>query len=89
MSNANLSKEDKARLIMDFFHRTMMHHAIWFAEVQHQLGREKSYEVLDNAWQKSYDIQMKRLAKILGFENEGGIPAPLLDLPAEKLDELM
>ena len=84
-----LTKAGKARLILDFFHRTMMHHAIWFAEVQHQLGRDKAYEVLDSAWQKSYDIQMKRLAKILGFENEDGIPAPLLDLPAEKLDELM
>jgi len=44
---------------------------------------------LDAAWQKSYSIQMKRLGKILGFENEEGAPQPLLDLPEAKLDELL
>ena len=83
-----MTKADKAKLILDFFHRTMMHHAIWFAEVQHQMGREKAFKALDTAWQRSYDIQMKRLGKILGFENEDGVPGPLLDLPDEKLDEL-
>ncbi|MEE4256242.1 MAG: DUF6125 family protein [Bacteroidales bacterium] len=89
MQEGNLTKADKAKLIIDFFHRTMMHHAIWFAEVQHQMGREKAYKALDTAWQKSYAIQMKRLGKILGFENEDGVPAPILDLPEEKLDELL
>lgn len=89
MQEDKLTKAGKARLILDFFHRTLMHHAIWFAEVKHQLGRDKAFEVLDNAWQKSYDIQMKRLAKILGYENEEGIPLPMLDLPGEKLDELL
>jgi len=89
MQEGKLTKADKAKLILDFFHRTMMHHAIWFAEVQHQMGREKAYKALDTAWQKSYAIQMKRLGKILGFENEDGVPAPILDLPEEKLDELL
>ena len=89
MQIEKLSKAEKAKLILDFFHRTMMHHALWFAEVQHQMGREKAYKVLDAAWQKSYYIQMKRLGKILGFENEEGVPQPMLDLPEDKLDELM
>lgn len=89
MQADKLTKTEKAKLILDFFHRTMMHHAIWFAEVQHQMGREKAFKVLDAAWQKSYAIQMKRLGKILGFENEDGVPAPFLDLPDEKMDELM
>lgn len=89
MQEDKFNKADKARLILDFFHRTMMHHAIWFAEVQHQMGREKAMKVLDTAWQRSYEIQMKRLGKVLGFENEDGIPQPLLDLPEERLDELM
>jgi hypothetical protein len=89
MQKPDLSKEQKAKLILDFFHRTMMHHAIWFAEVQHQMGREKAFKVMDAAWQKSYHIQMKRLGKILGFENENEIPQPLAGLPDEKLDELM
>ncbi len=89
MQADKLTKAEKAKLILDFFHRTMMHHAIWFAEVQHQMGREKAFKALDAAWQKSYAIQMKRLGKILGFENEDGVPAPMLDLPDEKMDELM
>ena len=89
MSSEKLTKADKAKLILDFFHRTMMHHALWFAEVQHQMGRDKAYKALDAAWQKSYAIQMKRLGKILGFENEEDAPRPLLDLPEEKLDELL
>ncbi|HSG67704.1 MAG TPA: DUF6125 family protein, partial [Bacteroidales bacterium] len=89
MHPEKLSKADKAKLILDFFHRTMMHHAIWFAEVQRHMGREKALKALDVAWQKSYDIQMKRLGKILGFENEEGIPKPLQDLPEDKMDELM
>jgi hypothetical protein len=89
MQEGKLTKADKAKLILDFYHRTMMHHAMWFAEVQHQLGTEKAYRVLDAAWQKSYGIQMKRLGKILGYEMEDSIPSPLLELPEEKLDELM
>jgi len=89
MQADNLTKAEKAKLIIDFFHRTMMHHAIWFAEVQEKMGREKAFKTMDAAWQKSYYIQMKRLGNILGFENEDGIPGPVMDLPEEKLDELM
>ena len=83
-----LSKGENAQLILDFFHRTMMHHALWFAEVQHQMGREKAFKVLNEAWERSSSIQMKRVAKIMGFEMEDGIPQPLLDLPEEKLEQL-
>lgn len=89
MQTGNLSKQEKSKIILDFFHRTMMHHAFWFAEVQHQMGREKAYKALDAAWQKSFAIQMRRLGKVLGYEMEDGIPQPLLDLPDEKLDYLL
>jgi len=85
---SQLSPKDNARLVLDFFHRTMMHHAMWFAEVQHQLGTEKALQAMEEAWTKSYSIQMKRIAKTLGFEMEDNIPKPLLDLPAEKLEDL-
>lgn len=83
-----LSKEENVRLIIDFFHRLMMHHAMWFAEVQHQLGTEKAYEALETAWAKTSAIQMSRLAKTLGFELENGLPKPLLSLPEESLEKL-
>ena len=66
----------------------MMHHALWFAEVQHQMGTEKAFAVMDEAWKRSASIQMKRISKTLGFEMEDDIPKPLLDLPDEKLEEL-
>lgn len=84
----DLSHEETARLVMDFFHRTMMHHAMWFAEVRHQLGREKAWDILKSAYRTSRDIQMKRIAKTLGFEMEGDIPRPLLELSPEALTTL-
>ena len=30
----NLSTEDNARLIVDFIHRAIMHHGMWFSEVK-------------------------------------------------------
>lgn len=87
-SQPALDKEQKARLLMDFIHRTMMHHAMWFSEVQHQYGREKALAVMKDAYAKSSGIQMNRIAKTLGFEMRDGVPAPLLDLSEEKLDEL-
>jgi hypothetical protein len=88
-SQAELGKEQKAILLMDFFHRIIMHHAMWFAEVQHQYGREKALEVLKEAYVKSSGIQLNRLAKTLGFEMKDKIPAPLLDLSDDKLDGLI
>ncbi len=88
-NQGELPKEQKALLLMDFLHRIMMHHAMWFAEVQHQYGREKALEVMKEAYTKSSGIQLNRLAKTLGFEMKDNIPAPLLDLPDEKLDSLI
>ncbi len=85
--NDNSEKNQKAKLIIDFFHRIMMHHAIWFSEVQHQFGREKAFKIMENAYKMSYDIQMKRLAKILNFEINQDVPDVLLEMDSEKLDE--
>ncbi|MEM5789487.1 MAG: DUF6125 family protein [Syntrophobacteraceae bacterium] len=87
-SPEDLTHEQTARLVVDFLHRTMMHHAMWFAEVQHQLGRERSWDILKEAYERSYDIQMKRLSKSLGFEMQSGVPKALLDLPKEALAAL-
>jgi len=44
----DLSHEENARLVLDYFHRTIMHHAMWFAEAQHQFGPEKAREIMDS-----------------------------------------
>jgi len=79
------TKMDQATLIIDFFHRLMMHHALWFSEVRHQLGEKEAFNVLKKVYEKSYHIQMKRLAKTLNFEMENDIPKPLLDLDNQTL----
>jgi hypothetical protein len=76
------------RLIIDYFQRTMMHHAMWYAEVQQQYGRARALEIMEAAHRRSYDIQMKRLGKVLGFDMQDDLPKPLLDLPEEKLEAL-
>jgi hypothetical protein len=83
-----LSKEENAKLIIDFFHRTMMHHVMWFAEVQDHLGKEKAFKALNEVYKMSYDVQMKRLSKTLGFEMTAGIPSALLEMPEETMNSL-
>jgi len=85
----DLSQEDTARLVMDMFHRIIIHYALWFTEVRHQMGMEKALDTLKIASDRSIGIQMKRLSKILGFEIKDGIPLSLLNLPKESLLELL
>jgi hypothetical protein len=85
----DLGREELARLIVDFFHRTIIHHTLWFTEVEHQMGTAKALDRLGEAWDKSYAVQMRRLSDIFGFEMEGGVPKALLAMPKEKLLSLL
>lgn len=84
-----LDAKNRAKLILDFFHRTMIHHALWFSEVKHQLGEEKGLALLEEATEKSFGIQLNHLAKLLDFDMVDGIPEPLLSLAEEKQQELL
>ena len=84
-----LCNEDLSKLAMDMFHRIIVHHALWFMEVEHQMGRQEALEVMDTVYRKSFNTQMERLSKFFGFEMENGVPKPLLSLPREKLLELI
>lgn len=84
-----LNHEDTARFILDMLHRIIVHHTLWFREVEHQMGFEKALGIMEDARRDSYDVQVKRLARVLGFEMKDRIPAPLLELPQEKLLELV
>ncbi|MDJ0623287.1 MAG: DUF6125 family protein [Desulfocapsaceae bacterium] len=84
-----LDNAGRARLILDFFHRTMIHHALWYAEVKHQMGEEKALDLLAQASRKSYEIQMGHLAKIFNFDMVDNIPQPLLVMEEEKQKELL
>ena len=58
-----LSQQDTARLVMDMFHRIMIHYALWFTEVRHQMGMERALDILKTASERSIGIQLSRLAK--------------------------
>ncbi|OEU46262.1 MAG: cytosolic protein [Desulfobulbaceae bacterium S3730MH12] len=85
---SDLNHEETATYIVDLFNKIIIHHALWFSEVKHQMGMEKALELLQNATKKSYGIQMKHLGSLLGFDMVDGVPAPLLEMAPEKLKEL-
>ena len=85
----DLDHEQTARLVLDMFHRIVVHYALWFNEVRHQMGMEKALDTLEKASKKSYDVQMNRLSKILGFEMTDNIPQSLLNMSKASLLELM
>lgn len=85
----SLPHDEKAKLVIDLFHRIIMHHVLWFNETQHQLGSEKAMEILWKAWERSSTIQMKRLSNQFGTEIIDSVPAPLLHLEEEALLELL
>jgi hypothetical protein len=85
----DLQPDEMARLIVDLLHRTIVHHTLWFCEVEHQLGMPKALELMNEAWRKSYPIQIKRLSEIFGFELKDGIPAALLNKDKAQLLKTM
>ena len=85
----DLKGKELAELAVDMLHRTLVHHVFWFKEVEHQMGFEKALEIMASAYEKSRGIQLSRLGKLLGFKLVDGIPEPLLNLPKEKLEELV
>ncbi len=84
-----LGREDKARFIADMFNRIVVHYALWFTEIRHQMGMEKALEALETATNRGVGIQMKRLSQVLGFEIKDGLPKALLEMDSDAQSELM
>jgi len=80
-----MKNTETINLLFDFLHRSFMHHALWYSEVKRQLGDEKAYRMLNNAWDKTLAIQLKRISKTLGID----IEQKLAELPEEKMAELL
>jgi len=83
-----LDQKQTAHYVVDLFHRTIIHHALWFTEVSHQMGQEKALEMLKSAAKISGEMQLRHLAGILGFDLVDGIPSFLMEMQPEKLKEL-
>ncbi|MBW1777632.1 MAG: cytosolic protein, partial [Deltaproteobacteria bacterium] len=84
-----LDREDRARFILDIFHRILIHYALWFTEIRHQMGPDKALEMLGAAWDRGYPIQMRRLSKLLHFNLENNLPEALLNMPVEEQKALL
>lgn len=84
-----LSSDARARLILDMFHRIVVHYALWFTEIRHQMGIGKALDTLQVVFQKSYQTQINRLSKILDFPMVDDIPEYLLTMPKETQIKLM
>lgn len=84
-----LSQPDTARLVMDLFHRIVIHYALWFTEVRHQMGMQRALDVLKTASERSIGIQLSRLGKFIGFEMKDGVPEPLLNMSKASLQQLL
>jgi hypothetical protein len=85
-----LTSTEKAAFILDLFHRTTMHNAMWFAEAVHQYGREKAYNILQIAYKQSYGIQLKRLTAFFGGDvDENKLPVALINMPDEQKSGLL
>lgn len=78
-----------AKLIIDMLYRIIVHYGLWFAEVERQLGMEKALAIKTKVKESSYNIQMGRLAKVLGFDLVNGIPKALLDMSTNEMKQLM
>lgn len=62
----DMNEIELAELILDMTHRMAVHHTLWFREIEHQLGFERAMECMEEAWEKTKNISIKRLCE--GFE---------------------
>ena len=86
----DLEQEELLKVTIDGLRRIFVHYGFWFNETIHQLGFQKACEIEDDVWHKSLSIQMKRLAKRLGFEvDDDGVPNALKGLSKDDLLKLL
>lgn len=85
----DLSREQLVRLILDVMHRCILHYGLWFTEVRHQMGTARALGVLQGAYERSLDIQLTRLSKVLGFELQDGLPKAWLEMDRGELKKLL
>jgi len=85
----DLQQPEKTQHLLDMFQRIMVHYALWFSEVRNRMGVEKAMEILNEATRKSFSIQMKRFVTAFGGDMNQKIPAALLKMAGDQMDELM
>lgn len=84
-----LSQGELARWVMEGFRRTLVHYGCWFREVEYQLGMERAVAVESQAGDAAWNIIVKRLAGLFGFEVEDGVPKALRHMAKPDLLKLL
>lgn len=84
-----LDREVLIKLVMDGLRRTIVHYGLWFKEVEHQVGMERAFEVEAEAGDMAWSIIINRLAKVMGFKVEDGVPVELRQKSEEELLDLL
>lgn len=85
----DLDRNELARLILDMVQRMIIHHGLWYTEVRHQVGQEKSLELLTKQVERNFSLQLKRLSRVFGFSLTDGLPDLLRQLPAERMQQIL
>lgn len=83
----DLSQPELVQWLLEGFRRTLIHYGCWFREVEYQLGIQKAAEIEGEAGDQAWEIILKRMAGLFGFEIQDGVPLPLKHLSKEKLIE--
>ena len=81
----DLSQAELVTWLMEGFRRTLVHYGCWFREVEYQIGVQKATEIEGEAGDAAWQIILKRLSGLFGFEIEDGVPKAVKDLSKEKL----
>lgn len=88
-SLVQLNQEELARFAVDVFRRMLLHYGFWFNEVQHQLGMEEALRTEEEVFARVFPININRLSKAAGFEVTDNMPRFLVNMPREKLIEVI
>lgn len=84
-----LDREELIEVVLEAFHRTLIHYGLWFREAEYNLGLTAAIETEERVFSTGLKVQMKRLSKILGFEiTASGLPVRILELDRSELLEL-
>lgn len=89
MSADTMSQEELVLLVFDFAHRLLVHHTLWFREVEHQLGFKRALRVMDYAWEKTRRNLVQRLSLTCGFTETDGVPDSLRQMPRDQVLALL
>ena len=84
-----LEQEQLLAFAVDAFHRTLIHHALWFREAEKKLGLDGAFDAEEKAFERGLGIQVDRLGKSLKFETEDGLPTAMRSMNRDTLLKLL